>query len=257
MAVTAEKRIGRGDRAPYIDLFDAVSLIEQCYDRAGDQISFDLFSQVIGNSLASSSFQRKLAAARNYGLVTIGNRLIDLTEIAQRIFRPRSQDEKQNALKEAFLYNDVFRRVYDRYASKILPQEEYLANVFADYVPKEETRKWADRFLASADTAGLLFVRPDGKTQLLEGPTALLDNALSEIMESARNALQQQDAPALVTPPPPQVSKSHLQMLIDVLDAKDMTDAEQEAVWTLIRYVKRKEAGVEPTTERLESSSLP
>ena len=243
---TTEKlkdRVARGERAPYIDLVEAVQIIEACYDRAGDEIPFDLFSEVTRNTASSSSFTRKMATCRNFGLITVSGNKINLTEVAERIFRPRDPNERQAALKDAFLSIDLFRRIYDKYLGRILPQDEYLANTFSDYVPPEEARKWVDRFVESANEAGLLLDRSDGKTQVIDGARqAAIDSAVaavSEVLENQPDVQWPKVNPQFVAAPPMQ---SHLQMLIDVLNAVDMTDAEQEAVWILIRYVKRKEA---------------
>lgn len=252
---TTEKtkdRVARGEKPPYIDLGEAVQVIGLCYDRAGDEIPFDLFSEITGNTASSSSFTRKLATCRNFGLVTVTLSKITLTEIAERIFRPRDPHERQAALKDAFLSIDLFRRMYDKYLGKILPQDEYLANTFADYVPQDQAPKWVDRFVDSAQEAGLLLNRADGKTQVIDGARqAGIDNAVSAVAEALENQPDGQwpigpqnvfTAGTTFAPIPSPPMQSHLQMLIDVLNAVDMTDAEQEAVWTLIRYVKRKEA---------------
>ncbi|MGH9894989.1 MAG: hypothetical protein ACREA0_24015, partial [bacterium] len=47
--------------------------------------------------------------------------------------------------------------------------------------------------------------------------------------------------PPGATPPPPQPSaaKTPMQTLIDILDPEAMSKEEQEAVWVLIRYLKK------------------
>lgn len=42
--------------------------------------------------------------------------------------------------------------------------------------------------------------------------------------------------------PPPPTSKDPVQMLVEIIDMSAMDDEEQQAVWTLIRFLKRQEA---------------
>ncbi len=234
--------LGSGVHAPYISLPEAVSVLEECYDKSGDEFSLDLFSAAIKNSTSSSSFAKKLAACRNYGLVNIEGNTISLTVFSQRIFRPRSSKERKATLKEAFLSVDYFRRVYERFLGKILPQEEYLANTFSDFVPKDAAPRWAKRFMESALYAGLILERADGKLQVLDSAETGKDKPVAHV-EGGPDEIKEE---FLAGKPQPTtgVQQTHLQMLIELLDAKEMGDTEQAAVWTLIQYVKRREAGL-------------
>ncbi|MFZ1701891.1 MAG: hypothetical protein WBO10_05350 [Pyrinomonadaceae bacterium] len=240
------KKVAQGERPPIIGLESAVNLTQGSYDKAGDDIPFDVFSQVSGNTSSSSSFTRKLATMRQFGLVTFANSVIALTPLAQRMFRPRDKDERQAALKDAFLNIEVLRRIYEKYLGKILPQEEYLANAVGDFVPKEYAGKWAQMFMDSARFAGLIMERSDGKMQVIDGRAASAVKLDDFVVSEPPVGIVPEISPELIIAESRHkaiVERAPLQMLLDIMDMSDMDETEQAAVWTLIQYLKRKEAG--------------
>jgi len=158
----------RGSYPPSLSLPDAVSVITHLYENVGGDASYDTFAGVIENSPSSSTFHRKLAALKNYGLVTDENRHLRVSSLGDLIVAPTSVDERMDALKKAFLSVEIFAILYDKYRGKLLPQDEFLTNVVTGLVPKEFANTWIDRFKQSAKAAGLIRDRGDGKLQVRE-----------------------------------------------------------------------------------------
>ena len=243
-AVSKRKRVPKGAAPPALSLDEAATIVTRFYEDAGGEASYDPLSTIMGNSSASSVFTKKMATLKNYGLVMDENRFVTLTGLGFRVAAPEDPIGRVEALKEAFLENEIFARAYERYKGRILPQDEYLVNAFASWVPKELANDWMEKFKSSAGIAGLLEDR-NGKLQVRESPR--------------KPDIEIEDAPPpkpqVETPPPPIVdtqpqvaatapvprSETPYEVLIRIL-SPDMEEAEQEAVWTLIRFLKKQEA---------------
>ncbi|MCU5775855.1 nucleoside 2-deoxyribosyltransferase [Erwiniaceae bacterium BAC15a-03b] len=78
----------------------------------------------------STSFYYLTAAARDYGLTT-GTRdsqKIDLTDLGRSVVYPKSPLEQAGGVLSSFLNVELFKKVYEYYQGKNLPEIEYLKN---------------------------------------------------------------------------------------------------------------------------------
>lgn len=166
------ERFRRGTSPPYLYLQGALVIVRLIYEQGGGQASYDVLSRITGNSVSSSSFLKKLAALKMYGLVTESNKTILLTEQGIAIAAPTSEQSEGQAKKAAFTSIDVFSKIYERHKGKLLPVDEFLKNIIEQdaLIPRELSSSWVAAFKESARAAGLLFDRADGKTQVLESP---------------------------------------------------------------------------------------
>jgi hypothetical protein len=238
------KRIPRGAAPPALDLNEAADVITRFYEDTGGEASYDSLSSITNNSSGSSVFAKKIAALRNYALIFDENRFVTLTELGLRIAAPHDPADRIQALNVAFQNNEIFAKAYERYKGRILPQDEFLINAFTTWVPRELSEEWMQKFKSSMDAAGLLDVRPDGRFQVRESvrrpepekevtpPPPPEETPLPPPINNARQ---------FVEPPPPIRSETPYDVLIRIL-SPDMEDEEQQAVWTLIRYLKKQEA---------------
>jgi hypothetical protein len=171
-AETKNERFKRGTYPPYVNLGEALSIVRSIYEQGGGQASYDVMSRITGNSSSSSSFLKKLAALKMYGLVTESNKIVFLTEQGTAIAAPTSEGTEAQARKAAFVNVDVFNKIYERHRGKLLPVDEFLKNIIEQdaLIPRELSSSWAVSFKESARAAGLLFDRTDGKTQVLDSP---------------------------------------------------------------------------------------
>ncbi len=162
------KRRPKGTLPPFLMLGDALDLALRVYEHGGGAASFDLFSQLAGNSASSSTFVKKLASLKLYGLVAEQNKTITLTDVGLAIAAPTEADGAPSARKAAFLRVDVFNRIYERHKGKLLPADEFLRNIVQNELgfPRDVADLWVRSFKDGARTAGLLLERPDGKTQV-------------------------------------------------------------------------------------------
>lgn len=229
-----KRRLPKGSKPPVLTLLEAVSVITDIYELAGGNVSLDALSQIVRNSRSSSTFSKKLTALRGYGLVEIENQDVRLSELGNRIVAAKSPAMKVKAIKEAFISVDVFARIYKQLCGKILPQDEYLVNFFTDFVPKDFSISWMERFKDSAAYAGVLLDRGDGKFQVIEdvavnqptSPTAEKDDEAEknssvevERKESEKNNLNGNEN----IPPPPSTHEKAIKTII--------LDDSQKSIW--------------------------
>jgi len=163
-----QKRLPKGTLPPFLTLGEALDLTLRVYEHGGGEASLDLLSQLAGNSTSSSTFVKKLASLRSYGLATEQNRIITLTDLGLAVAAPTDEEGTTSALKTALLRIDIFNRVYERHKGKLLPADEFLRNIIQGEfgIPRSVADLWVRSFKDSARTAGLLLERSDGKTQV-------------------------------------------------------------------------------------------
>lgn len=120
---------------------------------------------------ADSMLRRIIAASSRFDL-TVGtstSTVITLTETARDIVAPPSPEARDRALVAAFLSPDAFRKFYEHYEGRILPEEEYLVNTLDRElkIPREYAKKFLEVFFESAKTANMLDTTVPGKTRLI------------------------------------------------------------------------------------------
>jgi hypothetical protein len=166
------ERLKRGSNPPYIGLVDSFSIVRSIYEDGGGQASYELMSRITGNSHSSSSFIKKVGALKSYGLITEQNETIFLTDQGLAIAAPKSQPLEALAKKSALQNIAVFNKIYERHKGKLLPADEFLKNIIEQDagIPRDLSSEWAKAFRVAARAAGLIYDRPDGKTQIIDNP---------------------------------------------------------------------------------------
>ncbi len=131
---------------------------------------------VLGNTITSSAFTRKIRALITYGLLSeqTGGEF-SLTDLALAIALPRSPETQMEAKKQAFLKIEQFSLLFAQHKGKLLPADEFLRNILEQEcgIPRENSQVWVSHFKAGARAAGLFYARGDGKVQIAESPISL------------------------------------------------------------------------------------
>jgi hypothetical protein len=171
-AIRKSERTPRGIVPPVVRLSEAVSLAHKI-NEVGGSASYDLFSQLAGNTKTSSTFQRKVSSLRQYGIIEDRDNIVCLSELGNRIVTPRDESDDLQAMKEAMLRVEILNKIYDRHRGRILPEDHFLNNVLIQElkVPRDFSKTWVDHFKDAIQTAKLTIIRSDGKTQLVEQAT--------------------------------------------------------------------------------------
>ncbi len=204
MAKKKKKRVGYGVKPPYIDFGEALNIVRRIYEEAGGGVTEDQLSSIIGNSVKSSSFNLKLATLKAFGLINQegqGRRTV-LSELGQGIAAATSPEERSRALKESFLRIENYSTLFDLWAGKILPTDEFFLNTLQTRcsIPSELTKQWKDSFMESGRAAGLFQERQDGKIQLRMEPNGF-GAGLEEVGVQGRPQDPQPEKPPLLSKP--------------------------------------------------------
>jgi hypothetical protein len=137
---------------PYADLDNAVRIPRGVHQRGGLSCEVDQLAAELKVSTKGGGYRQMLAAAKVFGLVTLGQGSVRLTQLGQRINDP-TQEKKVKA--EAFLAVPLYKAIYDRFRGSTLPPAAGLEN---EMVSLGVVRKVADRarqvFQRSAQQAG-------------------------------------------------------------------------------------------------------
>lgn len=194
-------RYKKGSLPPFLGLADAILLVEKLYAQAGGTANYNLLSRIFDNSPSSSSFTKKLAWLKAYGLVTEPAKgTVSLSEIGMTIAAPVSPEAASAAKKDAFLRIDVYSRIFERHKGKLLPADEFLKNIIEQDcgIPRELSDSWVSSFKDAIRVAGLLYDRGDQKKQILESAvlerSAALPSASVDRSDQATSVTHSVDA---------------------------------------------------------------
>lgn len=132
----SKKRVNRS--YPVLPLEEAVVLAQAIRkNNNGHPWDTDLAAKAaLHVKKSNNKFFYLAAASRDYDL-TIGSRdtdKVELSDLGRRVVFAGSEQDKQQALVDAFFSVDVFKRVFDHYGGGNLPEKEFLANtLFNDF----------------------------------------------------------------------------------------------------------------------------
>jgi len=158
---------------PQISLKDAVEIVKTIARIAGKKkrIAGEVLAEKIGHSPYSSSFIRKVYTLKNYGLIDAKIRhekvndktkiiveYCELTELSTKIIDPIDEQEKYEALREAFMRISLFKEIFNRYQNTTLPSIETLGPILVrEYEVSRGSEKQVYRmFIESARFANLV-----------------------------------------------------------------------------------------------------
>ncbi len=193
---------------PYLGLAESLKVAQEIQERGGGTLSLESLAEVFGNSMKSSSFERKLSALKNFGLIERQRDSVRLTKLALAYVAPTAAEEQVKAKAEAMRNVALLRQLHDRFAGGVLPPADSLANlVLREYGANEPLhRSWADFFVESLRSAdlvssvgGRMTVRrtPDGaEASVPPPPPALPEEAPRRGVQAADRAASQESAVA-------------------------------------------------------------
>lgn len=106
----------------------------------------------------TKSFWGKAASAKQFGLMTVDEKIYTLTDRARLVLRPKDEAGKKNILIEAFLTPELYKELYEKFCDKQIPPVETLANILLhDHgINANVSKDAAEAFIDSAKFVGLL-----------------------------------------------------------------------------------------------------
>jgi len=114
----------------------------------------------IGLSPGSSDFRVLLSSSIKYGMTagSYNQERILVTPLGTRVVAPSSEQDRRDATKAAVLHNVTFRRIFEHFRGKKLPDESFFENaVVREFgVRREHAAKCVKIFRQNMEFAGLL-----------------------------------------------------------------------------------------------------
>jgi hypothetical protein len=242
---------------PWYGLDDVLELVKAIDKKGAGRLSSEAIAVEMGSSVTSGFFQARLRAGRLFGLLAQqADDMWALTERAKRILRPRSPEDKQQALREAFAEAPLFRAVQERYAGRPLPPLESLKNILEhDFrVIASRAQAAAELLLASAKAAVLLQTAGDNlylappQPQAPSGmPTEANEQPLSTTEQETPFPTPPPTVPARPSRPAPTTSQTIIQLSLTSEDLEHMSPEEIQEVFQALGRIevarKRARAG--------------
>lgn len=164
---------------PVLDLGEAASVLVRASQHGWEHSVAEIAGYMGHTTTNSGAFRAKLAALRDYGLVSGRGESLEITQIGRNIAVPEIEQERLAALQEAFA-NTVFGPVYQESVkgSPISIDSIGRRAVNRLGVAPASQGQFGDVFARSAVAAGLAETTSDGKVTL--GAKAHVRSAASE-----------------------------------------------------------------------------
>lgn len=194
--VEPRSRSTSGVSYPYFDLDASIKVAQEIHSRGGGQCTSDQLAAWLDyKSVKSGTYNTRIAAARNFGLIQSAGGKFSVTDRGLKIVAPVMPEDALSAKVEAFHAVELFTKVFEQFRGKQLPPESGLKNLFKT-VPYSILPDRIDPavrvFLNSAEQAGF-FSTTNDRSRLIEpriGP------------QTASPAPTSTPGPSEETPPP-------------------------------------------------------
>jgi len=149
---------------PYYHLADAVKVATAIHVKAGGECSRAQLAALLDHkSVRSGAFLSRVAGAKMFGLIqkADGSNL-RVTSRGEKIVAPVDEQQTTAAKVEAFLAVELFKKVFDKYQGKTLPDSVGLKNLFGNEFgivksrqePTVRVMRASAKFAGFFDTAG-------------------------------------------------------------------------------------------------------
>jgi len=122
------------------------------------KVSVEIVAKTMGVSSTTKSFARKMSAARQYGLIVVSNKVIELTSLAKSILYPVSNDTSVY-LMEAFKKPQIYEKLITRFDGRALPNIAVLSNLLLETefsIAKNVKDLVAQKFIDNCNDLGVL-----------------------------------------------------------------------------------------------------
>jgi hypothetical protein len=171
-----QSKVGQRQRSevrfPSYSLADSVAVAKFIHDKGGGKATPDALAAYLGyKSTANGAYLARAGAARMFGIIMKAGDFFTLSPLAQQILMPTYAEQARQALVDAFLNIDLFKRVFDDFKGKELPPEFGMKNALRNTYRVVPNRiDVAYRVLMeSAESAGFFETR-GARTHLIMPP---------------------------------------------------------------------------------------
>jgi hypothetical protein len=154
-----------------LDLGEAASVLARASKHGWEHTVAEIAGYMGHATTNSGAFRTKLAALRDYGLVSGRGESLEITQVGRRIAIPETEEERLAALREAFA-NTVFGPVYQESVKGSPISVESIGRRAVNRlgVAPGSQGQFGEVFARSASAAGLAEPSGDGNIKLLAKP---------------------------------------------------------------------------------------
>lgn len=153
---------------PVLDLGEAASVLARASQHGWEHTVAEIAGYMGHATTNSGAFRAKLAALRDYGLLSGRGESLEITQVGRRIAIPETEEERLAALKEAFA-NTVFAPLYQESVKGSAISIESIGRRAVNRlgVAPASQGQFGEVFARSASAAGLAETVGDGKITLM------------------------------------------------------------------------------------------
>lgn len=155
--------------APGYDLAASVGVAQAIHLKGQGAATAEHLASFLGyKGTNNGAFLTKVSAARSFGLITKNGNHYVPTPLALRIITPVYRHEAQQALVDAFFNIQLFKKVYEEFQGKQLPEGLGIKNALRGYGVRSSRLDFSLRnLLDSAETAGFFTTKAGARTHLI------------------------------------------------------------------------------------------
>lgn len=160
----------RGKGFPVVPLSEAASILKEAGKYGFEHPTASFAGHMGHTSITSGAFRQRLAAFRDWGLITGRGDMLTMTEVARKIAMPTDDAAEREALQQAFWNCDVFTGLHEGMAKgQPLDRDRVGSQAVHGFgVAPTRAQLFARSFVDSAVAAHLARIDAQGNLVLLE-----------------------------------------------------------------------------------------
>lgn len=160
----------RGKGFPVVSLSEAASILKEAGKYGFEHPTASFATHMGHTSITSGAFRQRLAAFRDWGLITGRGDMLTMTEVARKIAMPPDDGAEREALQQAFWNCDVFTGLHEGMAKGQPLDRDRIGSqaVHGFGVAPTRAQQFARSFVDSAVAAHLAKIDGQGNLVLLE-----------------------------------------------------------------------------------------
>lgn len=160
----------RGTGFPVVPLSEAASILKDAGKYGFEHPTTSFAAHMGHKSITSGAFRQRLAAFRDWGLITGRGDMLTMTEVARKIAMPPDDDTEREALQQAFWNCDVFMGLHEGMAKgQPLDRDRVGSQAVHGFgVAPTRAQVFSRSFVDSAVAAQLARIDGQGNLVLLE-----------------------------------------------------------------------------------------
>ncbi len=144
---------------PYVALDEAINVASVIFNNHGTSCEDAQLAAGLRTTVSSSKFRSLISAAKTFGLIDRRSKVVSLTDLGAAVVDPTRQEQ---AKVGAFLAVPLYRKLYDKFAGSLLPQDAGLeAEILALGVTTKSVPRARQTLQRSASVAGFFHAGRD------------------------------------------------------------------------------------------------